>query len=351
MICDGKWKLRQPTMMIGRAVALTWIAACSVPALLVAAPAGQLQVGSTDLAASERSSFDSSPADPTTLVGKVMVGYQGWFNCKGDGSQLGWKHWARHGSRPAAGNVTVDLWPDMTELEADEKFETDFRQADGSPASVFSSANPKTVARHFTWMRNYGIDGAFLQRFANQLTDPQRRQNVDRVLANVRNGARQSSRVYAVMYDLSGMRAGRLSVVKQDWVRLRSESKVTGDRAYLYLDRKPLVAIWGIGFSDGRQYTLDETLDLVKWFKANGCAVMLGVPTYWRERKRDALDDPKLLQTIELADVVSPWSVGRYRDPQEARRHADRVWRTDREWCQAKGIEFLPVVFPGFSWH
>ncbi|MGY8719902.1 MAG: hypothetical protein ACKVI3_19210, partial [Verrucomicrobiia bacterium] len=33
--------------------------------------------------------------DTSTLDGKVMTGYQGWFNAKGDGANLGWTHWAR----------------------------------------------------------------------------------------------------------------------------------------------------------------------------------------------------------------------------------------------------------------
>ncbi len=48
--------------------------------------------------------------DTSTLTGKVMCGYQGWFNCPGDGAELGWTHWARNRRQPfAAGNVTVDL--------------------------------------------------------------------------------------------------------------------------------------------------------------------------------------------------------------------------------------------------
>ena len=34
-------------------------------------------------------------ADPSTLKAKVMTGYQGWFNCPGDGANLGWGHWAQ----------------------------------------------------------------------------------------------------------------------------------------------------------------------------------------------------------------------------------------------------------------
>src|SRR3954464_650030 len=31
--------------------------------------------------------------DTSTLTGKVMCGYQGWFNCDGDGAGRGWAHW------------------------------------------------------------------------------------------------------------------------------------------------------------------------------------------------------------------------------------------------------------------
>jgi hypothetical protein len=31
--------------------------------------------------------------------------------------------------------------------------------------------------------------------------------------------------------------------------------------------------------------------------------------------------------------------------------HAQRRWKKDLEWCKAHGKAYLPVVFPGFSWH
>ena len=33
--------------------------------------------------------------DASTLTGKVMCGYQGWFACEGDGSEVGNQHWTK----------------------------------------------------------------------------------------------------------------------------------------------------------------------------------------------------------------------------------------------------------------
>ena len=290
--------------------------------------------------------------DRSTLSGKVMVGYQGWFNCEGDGADLGWTHWAKHRQKPfAPGNVTVDLWPDVSELDADERFATGFKHADGSVAEVFSSNNRKTVLRHFEWMRNYGIDGAFVQRFANGLRDTNLLQHKDNVLSYAREGANQSGRAFAVMYDLSGLKAGEVKRVRDDWSMLQESMKISSDPAYLHHKGSPVVAVWGIGFSDDRNYSLNECFDLVKWLKSEGCTVMLGVPSFWREGKRDALDDPLLAKILQHADIVSPWTIGRYRTPTEASRHATDVWQHDREWCDRYKLDFLPVAFPGFSWH
>jgi len=294
----------------------------------------------------------SCAVDCSTLTGKVMIGYQGWFNCEGDGAGLGWKHWARQRERAfAPGNVTVDLWPDLSEFDADERYATGFQHADGSPAEVFSSANRKTVLRHFRWMRDYGIDGAFVQRFATQLSNPAMKENTDTVLSHVRLGAQQSGRAFAVMYDLSGLKAGQVDRVHTDWSRLRRESRIAGDASYLHHNGKPLVAVWGVGFGGGQDYTLRECLQLDRRLKSDGCSVMLGVPSFWREGRRDAVNDPLLQRVVARADVVSPWTVGRYRTPEQARRHARTVWAPDLQWCRERKIDFLPTVFPGFSWH
>ena len=101
--------------------------------------------------------------DTTTLNGKVMCGYQGWFAAGGDGSGRGWVHYAPGNAAPKPGHCSFDLWPDVSELEPGEKFATPFKHKDGSTAYLFSSYKRPTVVRHFRWMKEYGIDGVFLQ--------------------------------------------------------------------------------------------------------------------------------------------------------------------------------------------
>jgi len=307
------------------------------------------------VAAEEPRKNTREEADPGTLTGKVMVGYQGWFNCEGDGQDLGWTHWARTRKKPLGpGNVTVDLWPDVTELDDDERFQTKFKHADGRVAEVFSSGNRKTVVRHFEWMRDYGIDGAFLQRFAHGLSNENQKQHKDAVLDHVRGAAENAERSYAVMYDLSGLPAGGCKVVREDWTHLRHTKHITDDAAYQRHSGKPVVAVWGVGFHDHnkpREYTLAECRELIEFLKSDGCTVMLGVPTGWRDQDRDAVDDPELHDVLRLADVISPWTVGRYRNVKEVVRHGKKYWQPDREWCVDQDLDYMPVVFPGFSWH
>ena len=294
--------------------------------------------------------------DTSTLHGKVMCGYQGWFTCEGDGSGFGWHHYGnRGGFQP--GRCSIDLWPDVSELDDDERHPTPFQHADGRTAYLFSSLNRKTVLRHFQWMHDYGIDGAFVQRFATNALSQRHLDRVNTVLAHCREGANQHGRAYAVMYDLSGLRAGQMDRVIEDWKRLVDQMGITrnsSDKAYLHHRGKPVVSVWGIGFSDGRRYTLDECHRLVDFLKNDpdygGCTVMLGVPSWWRTLRRDAVSDPKLHEVIELADVVSPWTVGRYTSPEGAARHAETCWAPDLAWCRERDKDYLPVVFPGFSW-
>jgi hypothetical protein len=290
-------------------------------------------------------------AKPTSLFGKVMCGYQGWFVTPADGEGMGWRHYGFE----KQGQCHIDLWPDVSELDADERVDTPLKFADGRTAKVFRSAHPKTVQRHFEWMREHGIDGVFLQRFGSVLRDTKSRNHADRVLAAVRASAEAAGRSWCVMYDLSGLRAGEIeSVVMQDWKRLRTELKVLESNAYQKHAGKPVVAVWGIGFNDGRDYTLEESHALLRFLHDNPefgkLAVMAGVPWGWRTLDRDAAPDPKLHEVLQKADILSPWSVGRYHDVTSATRMIGAVQAADEAWCSERGKSYLPVTFPGFSW-
>src|SRR6266540_1442130 len=119
------------------------------------------------LAAGELARARASSASPVgDVVGKITVGYQGWFACPGDGAPIGgWWHWSRDRFQPPSpGNTTIVSWPDMRDLA--HGYTTAYPNlGNGQPAQLFSSYDRQTVDTHFGWMRTYGIDTAALQRF------------------------------------------------------------------------------------------------------------------------------------------------------------------------------------------
>src|SRR5258708_12417320 len=50
--------------------------------------------------------------DATTLDGKVLCGYQGWFNTPGDGTRFGFPHWAQGLDRTNGERFTIIICPD-----------------------------------------------------------------------------------------------------------------------------------------------------------------------------------------------------------------------------------------------
>jgi hypothetical protein len=282
-----------------------------------------------------------------SLEGKVVTGYQGWFRAQGDASGLGWVHYGRgKGFSPQA--YSFDVWPDLTEFTPEERYPSPFKFADGKTADLFSSVHPLTVRRHFRWMKDYGIGGAMLQRFASGLGKSRGAEAMEMVLSHCTEAANAEGRSLTVMYDLSGLTPDKFPMVAADWRRLVAAGQ-TKQACAQYHQGKPLVAIWGLGFKD-RDPALAEWNTLLADIKSTGAAVMLGIPTYWREQKNDCITEPALHALLRKADILSPWTVGRFGDPKGAANLADKVWKPDLAWCQAERKAYLPVIFPGFSW-
>ncbi|MBM9440888.1 xylosidase, partial [Streptomyces bryophytorum] len=71
-------------------------------------------VGATQTAVAGGAFAASSPGD---VVGKITVGYQGWFACIGDGAPINaWWHWSPNSSQPPSpSNTGIVAWPDVRE--------------------------------------------------------------------------------------------------------------------------------------------------------------------------------------------------------------------------------------------
>lgn len=283
-----------------------------------------------------------------TYKGLVMAGYQGWFIQK-EGKMY-----------PDAARIRIDMWPDMREYE--KSYPTGLKFADGKTATFFSATDKSTIDLHFKWMKQYGLDGVFMQRFFNYTKPGPQRKTYAGILKNALEAASKYERAIAVMYDLSGLKASGedCSTIIEDWKYLVDSLNVTnqkGTKTYLFHRGKPLVVIWGIGFPDRpyniRNIGLARLMDFLKNDPVyGGCSVMLGIPTFWRDLNADCLNDPYLHDLIKKADLILPWMVQRFSPLLhfDMDRYRD-VILGDMKWCKENNIDYVPCVCPGFSWH
>lgn len=103
------------------------------------------------------------------VVGKLTVGYQGWFAAAGDGSPYNsWQH------------QNLESWPECSEYintYAGSPFNQDGvvqpgyfgNLGNGRPAKLFSSYDQQVANIHCGWMQQNGIDCIALQRFGSAI--------------------------------------------------------------------------------------------------------------------------------------------------------------------------------------
>ena len=280
--------------------------------------------------------------------GLIMAGYQGWFNAPDDGAGRGWYHYrGKDGFKP--GSCSVDFWPDVSEYA--KTYKTEFAFADGTPAYVFSSNDESTVDVHFRWMKEYGLDGVFMQRFVGEVKNPSGKLHFNKVLSSAMKAARKYERAICVMYDFSGMHPGDEEVVLKDIDELSAMYDMAARKqnpTYLHHNGKPLVVLWGVGFNDNRAYGLKEVEIVMDGLKSRGFSIMLGVPTFWRTLEKDTEPDSGLHRLIRKSDIVMPWLVGRY-DEAGYPPFKEGIIQ-DMAWCKKNGVDYVPLAFPGFSW-
>jgi hypothetical protein len=309
---------------------------------LISASAGSAvaMVGGAELISALTSS--ASAASPAgDVVGKITVGYQGWFACKGDGAPIdGWWHWSQNmASAPSTSNTNIKAWPDMADYTS--TYKTAFANFNnGQPATLFSSYDQQTVNTHFSWMQQNGCDTAALQRFNPTGGEGPTR---DAMAAKVRTAAEAYGRKFYIMYDVSGWTTMQADI-KADWTN--KMSAYTSSGAYARQNGKPVVCIWGFGFNDSNHaFDAAACLDVVTWFKNQGCYVIGGVPTHWRTGDSDSRAG--FLNVYHAFNMLSPWMVGRIGTAADSDNFYTNVNTPDQADCNANGIDYQPCILPG----
>jgi len=296
-------------------------------------------VGGFAITRAATASTSASPAGD--VVGKITVGYQGWFACIGDGAPIdGWWHWGQNMSQsPSPGNNVIKAWPDLTDYS--RTYTTAYSAfGNGAPAALFSSYDQQTVDTHFLWMQQNSIDTAALQRFnPNGSEGPTR----DAMATKVRSSAESYGRKFYIMYDVTGW-TNMQSEIKADWTdKMKTH---TASSAYAMQDGKPVVCVWGFGFNDSNHpWDPAPCLDVVNWFKSQGCYVIGGVPREWRtgvNGSRAGFSD-----VYHAFNMLSPWMVGAIGDAADSDSVYQNVNVPDQADCDANGVDYQPCVLPG----
>jgi PA14 domain len=270
------------------------------------------------------------PRDNSTLKGKVMAGYQGWFRTPNDLEGKGWVHWGNI----QAGTFSVDMWPDTSQYPPSVLEKAgEVKLTSGKQARLFSSTWPEVVDTHFRWMREHDIDGAFLQRFVSNKFHSISG-GPEWVMSNVRAAANREGRIWAIEYDISGCPDHQLlEMMKTDWKWLVDGFRVLEDPNYAREGSKPVVFIWGLPFSN-REISTKTANAVVDFFKNDpkygGNHVIGGIPSGWRKM------DVAWQNHFKKYETILTWM---------PKSHTQ-----DLADFSKLGINYYPHVKPGFSW-
>lgn len=262
------------------------------------------------------------------VVGKLTVGYQGWFAAAGDGSPYNsWQH------------QNLESWPEVAEYTnsyAGSPFNQDGvvqpgyfgNLGNGRPAKMFSSYDQQVANTHCLWMQQNGIDCIALQRFGSAIVvGSVKKAQFDGIATMMKNSAQTYSRKFYIMYDCSAT-----DPIDIDWTNtITGTLNLTASPNYAKQNGKPVVCFWGVG-KPGRGAATDW-LNKINWFKAQGCYVIAGT-------LGNFTTDTANITAYQAADMIMPWWVGKQGNFQTS-------YTNDLAWCNARNIDYQGCVYPG----
>ncbi|KAL0565936.1 hypothetical protein V5O48_016081 [Marasmius crinis-equi] len=274
----------------------------------------------------------------------------------------GWSGWFN-----PAGQLATDLWPDVSEYPPSELFPARplVDESKKSPL-VFSSRSPGTVRRHFEWMAKHEIDGAFLHRRLSQCDSNildgallRWRDNIGRL---VQEASEISNRVFGIMYDVGGIAPGLIQrSFANDWAHLIQNERVLDSPSYLREEGKPVIGLLGFGFANSSSdpQIIRAIVGYIRSTTPGGAYIVASTPTCWRTGDGDANSNPGFLDVwLNEFDAISPWTVGAYNSEEEANAYAEGRMKEDIALLNKRNspgkrrrVDYIPVVFPGYSSH
>jgi len=200
------------------------------------------------------------------------------------------------------------------------------------------------------WMQQYGIDVVALQRFSSSVSPGStKKAHKDGIALKIKNACQTYGRKFYIMYDISGMAMDNsfVGILQNDWNNtITSPSALNLLASPNYAKEivdgvlKPVVCIWGVG-SEGRPGDNTSWTTIINWFKSQGCYVIVGGIKDWRT-------STTCKGAFESANMISPWSVGSF-----GATSIDtwaNIIKDDMLRCKDLGIDYMPVLWPGFSW-
>jgi hypothetical protein len=267
------------------------------------------------------------------VVGKVTVGYQGWFSAAGNGSPL--NSWAHQ---------NLENWPDVRQYTTTYSGDP-FSQAgvaqppftgnlgNGQPAKMFSSNDQQVANTHCLWMQQNGIDCIALQRFGSYTVAGQVKDFHDAVDLKMMNAAQTYGRKFFIMYDCSAT-----DPITTDWTNtIVNLQHLTSSSAYAKQNSKPVVCLWGVGKS-GRG-TAADWVTTINWFKSQGCYVIGGPLAGF------STDTPNQI-AYNACDMIMPWMVGK-----TAASNFQAIYTADLTYCNAHNIDYQADIYPGTGFY
>lgn len=211
------------------------------------------------------------------LNNKILFGYQGWFSTD---KSSGWdSHWCVNNNPPSSDTITFDLWPYTNDYPLSSlSNNTNFTSKTNPNIKMPLYDSISVIETHFKWMSEYNINGIIIQRFICDL--PYRYDHMNTLIINIIKYAEMYGKSFSLEYDISGADENIWSTqLLDDWNYLVNELKITSSSSYIIQNNKPVLSIFGIGFTDNNVLVSDAMLVLNS---LSNYYIIGGVPTHWR---------------------------------------------------------------------